>query len=149
MRGAGRIAIGVALTALLAAATACGNRSPETFITSDTAVKEELVRGITQIRAAPGGKKLAPRLVRTVERLRHDRASTAAGRRGRGLAIQGFTWTLRGIRTQLDMEKNDSGNLEASVRDAKKADRYLKRGAKLLRAAGRAFGISIGKLVGH
>ena len=46
------------------------------------------------------------------------------------------------------MAKYDSGNLEASVKDAKRADRYLNRGADLLRAAGRSFGISIGKLNG-
>jgi len=46
------------------------------------------------------------------------------------------------------MIKNDSGNLEASVTDAKRSDRALKRGAGLLRAAGRAFGVRIGKLNG-
>jgi hypothetical protein len=35
------------------------------------------------------------------------------------------------------------------VRDAAKADRYRTRGANLLRAAGRALGISVGELGGY
>jgi hypothetical protein len=140
--------IAVILAALFTAA-ATGMRTAETITTSDASVKEDLVRGVEQIIAGQGGIKLAPQLVRTLERLRRERGSTATGRRGRTLAIQGFTWTLKGVRTQLDMAKYDSGNLEASVRDAKRADRYLNRGANLLRAAGRSFGISIGKLNGH
>lgn len=140
--------LAVILSALLTAA-ATGMRTAETFTASDASVKGDLVRGVEQILAAPGGVKLAPQLVRTLARLRRERGSTATGRRGRTLAIQGFTWTLRGVRTQLDMAKYDSGNLEASVRDAKRADRYLNRGASLLRAAGRAFGIPIGRLNGH
>jgi hypothetical protein len=35
------------------------------------------------------------------------------------------------------------------VRDAAKADRYRTRGANLLRAAGRALGIRVGKLKGY
>ena len=54
-----------------------------------------------------------------------------------------------GIDSQLAMLRNDSGRLEGAVRDAKKADRYLNRGATLLRAAGRAFNVRIGKLNGH
>lgn len=147
------------LAGLFAAAAAAESGSTQPLSTStrgtrastasDSAVKEDLVRGIRQILAAPGAIKLAPQLVQTLERLRRDRGSTTAGRRGRTHAIQGFTWTLRGIKTQLDMAKYDSGNLPASVRNAKRADRYLTRGADLLRAAGRVFSISIGKLNGH
>jgi hypothetical protein len=39
------------------------------------------------------------------------------------------------------MRTHDSGKLEAAVRDAKRADRYLNRGARLLRAAGRLLGV--------
>jgi hypothetical protein len=46
------------------------------------------------------------------------------------------------------MTRNDSGNLEGSVRDAVRADRDLRKGARLLRAAGRSLGIRIGKLNG-
>ena len=44
---------------------------------------------------------------------------------------------------------NEEGNIERAVRDAVRADRYLDRGARLLRAAGRALGIRVGKLNGH
>jgi hypothetical protein len=54
----------------------------------------------------------------------------------------------KGIDARLEMTRNDSGNLEASVRDAERADRDLRKGADLLRAAGRAFRIRIGKLNG-
>lgn len=72
-----------------------------------------------------------------------------ASRTGRRLAIEGFASTLQGLNAQLDLLDNDSGNLEAAVRDAAKADRYRKRGAKLLRAAGRAFDIEVGELKGY
>ena len=47
------------------------------------------------------------------------------------------------------MAAKDSGKLEAAVRDARRSDRYLNRGAALLRAAGRAFGVKVGLLNGH
>src|SRR5919204_39085 len=84
-----------------------------------------------------------------VARLRRDHGSTSLGRRERSLAIQGFAWTLRGVHTQLDLVANDSGNIEAAVRHAKQADRYLDKGATYLRSAGRVFGRRIGKLSGH
>jgi hypothetical protein len=116
---------------------------------SDAAVKRSLLRGVVQIRGSQNGKKLRGQLVRTLSRIRHERGSTAAGRKGRRLAIQGFTWTLKGIDSQLAVLKNDSGRLEGAVRDAERADRYLNRGANLLRAAGRAFGVRVGILNGH
>jgi hypothetical protein len=116
---------------------------------SDAAVKRTLLRGVAEIRGSQNGKSLRGKLVGTLGRIRHEHGSTAAGRKGRRLAIEGFTWTLRGIDSQLAMLRNDSGRLEGAVRDAEKADRYLNRGANLLRAAGRAFGVRIGILNGH
>jgi hypothetical protein len=55
----------------------------------------------------------------------------------------------RRVQAQLALIKNDSGNIEAAIRDAKRADRCLERGARLLRAAGRSFGIRVGKLDGR
>jgi len=115
---------------------------------SDGAVRTTLERGVAQIRAPQAENQLHDHLVRTLAHLRSERASSTNGRRGRTLAIRGFTSTLRGIDARLEMARNDSGNLEASVRDARRADRDLRRGARFLRAAGRAFGISIGKLNG-
>jgi hypothetical protein len=116
---------------------------------SDATVEEGFLRGVAHIRTAEDTKKLKTRLDRVLARLRHDHGSTSVGRRGRRLAIQGFVWTLKGVRTQLDLVVNDSGNIEAAVRHAKQADRYLDTGADLLRSAGRLFGRSIGRLNGH
>ena len=116
---------------------------------SDAAVKRSLLRGVVQIRGSQNGKSLRRQLVRTLAQIRHERGSTETGRKGRRLAIQGFTWTLKGIDSQLAMLRNDSGRLEGAVRDAEKADRYRNRGANLLRAAGRAFGVRIGILNSH
>ena len=116
---------------------------------TDASVKGRLLRGVAQIRSSHNAEKLGAPLARTLAGLRQDRGSTAVGRRGRRLAIQGFVWTLRGIAKEHDFTVNDSGNVEAATRDAKAADRYFTRGANLLRAAGRAFGLRIGMLKGH
>ena len=76
-------------------------------------------------------------------------ATTVSARRGRELALQGFEATLKGIRSQLDFSENDSGEVAAATRDAKRADRYLRRGANWLRAAACAFGVRIGELNGY
>jgi len=115
---------------------------------SDSAVKETVERGVAQLREPQTTEQLHDDLVHTLRQLRGEHASTATGRNGRALAIAGFTWTLRGIDARLEMARNDSGNLEASVRDAVRADRDLRKGARLLRAAGRSLGIRIGKLNG-
>ena len=116
---------------------------------SDASVKATLIRGVAQIRHVRPAEKLDRQLVRTLRSLRRDRASTPTGRRGRRLAIAGFTWTRKGLEAQLDFINNDSGNIEAATRDAKRADHYLNGGASRLRAAGRAFGLRIGLLNGR
>ena len=115
---------------------------------SDSAVKETVERGVAQLREPQTAEQLHDDLVHTLRQLRGDHASTATGRNGWALAIRGFVWTLRGIDARLEMNRNDSGNLEATVQDAKRADRDLRRGAALLRAAGRSFDIPIGRLNG-
>jgi hypothetical protein len=115
---------------------------------SDSAVKTTVERGAAHLRKPQTTEQLHNGLVRTLRQLRDEHASTATGRNGRALAIGGFTWTLRGIDARLEMTRNDSGNLEGSVRDAVRADRDLRKGARLLRAAGRSLGIRIGKLNG-
>jgi hypothetical protein len=115
---------------------------------SDTAVKETLERGVEQIGAPQTTKQLHDDLVRTLATLRTQPASTAASRTAKRLAIEGFSWTLRGVEARLEITTNDSGNLEASVHDAKRADRDMRRGAGFLRGAGRALGMRIGSLNG-
>jgi hypothetical protein len=115
---------------------------------SDAAIKETLERGVAQIGEPQTAKQLHDDLVRTLAKLRGERASTVAGRRARALAVQGFTWMLRSVDARLEIIRNDSGNLEASVKDAERSDRDRRRGAKLLRAAGRALGVRVGNLNG-
>ncbi len=94
-------------------------------------------------------KKLHAELVQLLAHLRRAYATTANARRGRDIALQGFEATLKGVRSQLDFSENDSGEVAAATRDAKRADRYLRRGANLLRAAGQALGVRIGELNGY
>jgi hypothetical protein len=137
-----QVALVVAVGVLAVLLPACARAS-------DASVKATLLRGVAQIRHVRPAEKLDRQLVRTLRSLRRDRASTPAGRRGRRLAIAGFTWTRMGLKAQLDFINNDSGNIEAATRDAKRADHYLNGGASRLRAAGRAFGLRIGKLNGR
>jgi hypothetical protein len=135
-------AVPIAAALALLILPGCGSSS------SDTAIRKTLERGVAQISEPQTAKQLHADLERTLARLRGERASTAAGRTARTLAIRGFTWTLRGVEARLEMTRDDSGNLEASVRDAKRADRDLRQGAGFLRTAGRALGVRIGKLNG-
>jgi hypothetical protein len=127
---------------LLALSAACGSS------TSDTSIKKHLLGGVAQIRTTRDRAELHAKLVRTLASLRRDRASTAAERRAKGLAIEGFEATLKGVRSQLDFVENDSGNVAAATRDARRADRYLALGADRLRSAGAALGVRIGRLPG-
>jgi hypothetical protein len=115
----------------------------------DASVKRDLLRGIVEIRAAHDSRKLHAEVLRVLASLRRDRASTPAAQRARALAIEGFEATLKGVRSQLDFSENDSGNVAAATRDAKRADRYMTRAANRLRAAGRALGIRVGQLNGR
>ena len=132
-----RKASGAAAFAVLAVVLGCGSSSPPS-------VRDEFVRGIEQIRRSHDATKLHSQLGQTLGNLRRSNAT-----RGRRLAIQGFAATLRGVQAQVDLIENDSGNLEAAVRDAAEADRYRTRGANLLRAAGRLLGIRVGELKGY
>jgi hypothetical protein len=122
----------------------CGSSTPRAA--DDDSVKAVFVRGVAQIRHTRGAKQLQARLVRTLDRLRSAHASTAAGRRAKRVAIGGLEATLKGLAAERAFYENDSGNIDAATRDSKRADRYSKRGANLLRAAGRALGIRVGAL---
>jgi hypothetical protein len=127
---------GVAAAAAIALAAGCGSSEPS--------ARDEFVRGLEQIHGSHGAVELRAQLVQTLAALRRKPAAP-----GRRLAIQGFAATLRGVDAQVDLIENDSGKLEAAVRDSKRADRYRKRGANLLRRAGPAFGIRVGTLGGY
>ena len=133
-----RNASAAAAFAVLAVVVGCGS-------SSSPSVRDEFVRGIEQIRGSHDANKLHAQLGETLANLRRARSPTP----GRRLAIQGFAATLRGVKAQVELIENDSGNLEAAVRDAAEADRYRMRGANLLRAAGRALGLRVGELKGY
>jgi hypothetical protein len=81
-----------------------------------------------------------------------DRPSSACARRGTtagALALRGFEATLRGVQARINFHENDSGNIEAATRDARRANVELSRGAKLLRAAGRLLDTRVGSLNGY
>jgi hypothetical protein len=133
----------IAGSLVLLALAGCGSSSGR------ESAKRAFLDGVAQIRATSGAEELRARLVRTTRRLRATNPAGAADRRGKELALQGFRWTIAGAEARIEIRVNDSGNLEASVHDAKRADRDLNRGADLLRRAGRAFRVRIGKLNGH
>jgi hypothetical protein len=123
--------------------------SAPTLEGTDLSIKHDLLRGVGEIRVTNDRKKLHAELVHVLAHLRRAHGTTASARRARQLALQGFEATLKGTRSQLDFSENDSGEVAAATRDAKRADRYLRRGASLLRAAGQALGARIGELNGY
>ena len=132
----------------LALAAGCGS-SASLVATDDVLIKQELLGGVGRIRAMHDRHKLNAELARILARLGRARGSAKAARQARVLAIQGFELTMEGTRSQLDFSENDSGEVAAATRDAKRADRYLTLGANRLRAAGQALGVQIGKLNQH
>ena len=131
---------------LLGLALMAGCGSSTSGATDDDLIKQELRRGVGQIRAIHDRHKLITELARGLARLGRARGSTAGVERARELAMQGFEATMKGTRSQLDFSENDSGEVAAATRDAARADRYLTLGANRLRAAGRLLGIHVGKL---
>ncbi|MGZ4291043.1 MAG: hypothetical protein ACXVQQ_00455 [Gaiellaceae bacterium] len=127
----------------------CGRSTRPVVAPADTAIERDVLRGAERIRATRDPKQLRSELVSILASLRRARGTSAAARRGRELAIEGLEATLQGIRSELDFRENDSGNVAAATKDARRADRYLRLGADRLRAAGRALGVRIGELNGH
>ena len=104
--------------------------------------------GIAQVRGTHDYEQLRARVARTIAQLRQDRAPTAAERRAKELAIQGFGSTLKGVESEIAFHENDSGEVAAATRDAARALRFLSLGASQLRAAGRILGVRVGTLNG-
>ena len=126
----------------------CGSSAP-TLGPADRSIEQDLLRGVREIRTTHDRKTLRVELVHLLAHLRRLHGTTETARRGRELALQGFQATLEGTQSQLDFVENDSGEVAAATRDAKRADHYLRRGANRLRAAGQVFGIQIGELNGY
>lgn len=142
--------IGIAALVLmpLALFTGCASSTPAAS-TSNGELRAALLRGVAQIRGTHDEVKLRVTVLHTLAHLRSVRASTPVDVGARRLAIRGFASTLRGIESRLAFAQNDSGNVEAATRDARRADRSLKEGANLIRAAGRRLGIEVGSLNGY
>jgi hypothetical protein len=133
---------------LLAAGVTAGSLATPAAA-SDASIEAALLDGVADMRSTHDVRTLDGQLAGILGRLRAAHSSTAAGRTAKALAVRGLTWTRNGLRARLDFMENDSGNVAAATRDARAADRRLKRGAALLRSAGKALGIRIGRLNGY
>jgi hypothetical protein len=133
---------------VLLAAAGCGSSTRHTE-SADASFERHFRVGVARIRATHDRSRLRRDLVRTLATVRRDAPTTRPARQAQRLALQGFEATLKGVESLLDFSENDSGNLTAATRDARRADRYLTLGADRLRAAGRMLGISVGTLNQH
>ena len=106
-------------------------------------VKAVFEDGIETIRSTHDYRQLRARLRLVLVRLQATDDGEA-----RRLAIAGFAATLSGMQYRIDFVENDRGNISMATRDAVLGDRALRRGARLLRAAGRDLGVSVGLLNG-
>lgn len=114
---------------------------------SDETVRQSFHAGLAATH--PGEFHARARLViRTLERLRHDHATTATGRDARRLAIGGYLWALWGLRAQIEFVDEDSGQVAEATRDSARADRCWLHAAPRLRAAGSALGVPVGLVNG-
>jgi hypothetical protein len=129
---------GACAAAALVLLAGCGSSS------GDGEVKAAFTDGVAAIRGTHGYPQLRVKLVRVVARLR-----AAPDGEARRLALRGFEATLHGVEARIAFVENDRGNIEAATRDARKADVALRRGAGLLRAAGRMLGQRVGDLNGY
>jgi hypothetical protein len=133
----------------LALVGGCTSSTPPALARADLSIRQDLQRGVGEIRTARDRRKLHAQLVRLLAHLRRAQGTTASARRGRELALQGFEATLEGIMSQIEFGENVSGEVAEATKDAKRADFYLTRGANRLRAAGQALGVRIGELNGY
>jgi hypothetical protein len=132
---------------VLACATAASLLAAASAQAGDTTVRQAFRAGL--VATHPGDFHVRARLVsRTLERLRHDRASSAPAREGRRLAIGGYLWALWGLRAQIAFAEHDSGEVVMAARDAGHADRCWIRAATRLRRAGKALGVPVGLVNG-
>ncbi len=139
-----------AATGLMVLVLGCGCGSSRSGVsTADVSVKQDLLRGVEEIQTTHDRQRLDAQLGRIIASLRGERGSTAVVERARQMALLGFGLTQKGVRSQIDFSENDSGEVAAAARDARRADRFLGRGANRIRMAGLAFGIRIRTLDGY
>lgn len=135
------------MTRVLACASAAALLAAAPAQAGDSSLRQAFRAGLTATR--PGDFHGRARLVRqTLERLRHDDASSPSGREGRRLAVGGYLWALWGLRAQIEFVDEDSGQVAEATRDAARADRCWLHAAPRLRAAGKALGVPVGLVNG-
>jgi hypothetical protein len=132
------VALGLAVLALLG-----GCRS-----SSNAELRAAVADGVSELSGSWNGERLRDRLRQTIARVRSVHVP-ADDDRAQRLALRGFTAMLQGVESRIAFARNDSGNIEAATRDARRADRWFKAGAALLRAAGRELGVDVGRLKGY
>jgi hypothetical protein len=111
---------------------------------SGSQVRPVFSDGVEAIRTTHDYEALRAKLRRTIARLRAVEDGEA-----RRLALRGFEATLRGVQKRIDFHENDRGNITAATRDARLANTRLRRGAQLLREAGRRLDVQVGTLGGY
>src|SRR4051812_34158826 len=111
---------------------------------SERSVKAVLTDSLATVRQTQDYEAQRADLRDALKQLRSTRDGEA-----RRLAIRGFEATLRGVEARIDFVENDSGNVAAATRDARRADLGLGAGARLLRAAGRLLEVRVGRLNGY
>ena len=140
--------LAAAAVAGLVLVSGCGS-SPSRKSAADAAVEQAVRRGVADIRSTQDRKALAAQLSRVIAMLRSERGSTATAESARSIALEGFEVTRKGVGSQIAFIENDRGEVAAATRDARRADRYLGRGADEIRRAGTALGLHIGDLDGY
>jgi hypothetical protein len=119
----------------------CGSSEQD----ADDSLRDTFRAGVAAMRTNRG-VTLERKLKAMLAALRRDQASTLEGRRGRALAIQGFTWALRSVEAELEFQFEDSGRLAEATRDARRAATARRNSERLLREAGREFDVEVGRL---
>ena len=140
--------LAAAVLAGLVLVSGCGS-SPSRKSAADAAIEQVVRRGVEDIRSTQDRRRLAAQLSRVIARLRSERGSTATVERARSVALEGFEATRKGVGSQIALIENDRGEVAAAAHDARRADRYLSRGADEIRRAGTALGLHIGDLDGY
>lgn len=135
---AATVAVGLAVLALLAGCHSSSNAE----------LRAVVADGVSELSVPQDYERLRDMLRQTIARLRSVHVP-ADDDRAQRLALRGFTAMLRGVESRIAFAKNDSGNVEAATRDARRGDRWFKAGAALLRAAGRELGVEVGSLKGY
>jgi hypothetical protein len=133
--------IAAAGLAAVASHAGCGS-------SQEAGLKTVVADGVAELSRPEAYDRRRRTLLARIARVRAVHVSRA-GEPSRRLALRGFTAMLYGIESRIAFVTNDSGNVAAATRDARRGDRWLRAGAALLRAAGRELDLRVGTLLGY